>query len=94
MATETTEPLYRVVDAAYQRRSIAPSSNLHPAGVDELMPKTPGRRWAVLLATLGSPTAATGQDQLAIDWPAACGLPKIGTSLRQGTAIGMPHGGV
>ena len=29
-----------VVDAAYEKRSIALSSNLHPAGFDELMPKT------------------------------------------------------
>ena len=28
------------VDAAYEKRSIAISSNLHPAGFDELMPKT------------------------------------------------------
>ena len=34
------EALYRVVDAAYEKRSIAVSSNLHPAGFDELMPKT------------------------------------------------------
>jgi DNA replication protein DnaC len=34
------EALYRVVDAAYEKRSIALSSNLHPAGFDELMPKT------------------------------------------------------
>jgi len=37
---ETAEALYRVVDAAYEKRSIALSSNLHPAGFDELMPKT------------------------------------------------------
>jgi len=29
-----------VEDAAYEKRSIALSSNLHPAGFDELMPKT------------------------------------------------------
>ena len=40
VATETAEALYRVVDAAYEKRSIAISSNLHPAGFDELMPKT------------------------------------------------------
>ena len=28
------------VDAAYEKRSVAISSNLHPAGFDELMPKT------------------------------------------------------
>jgi hypothetical protein len=40
VTTETAEALYRVVDAAYETRSIALSSNLHPAGFDELMPKT------------------------------------------------------
>jgi len=34
------EGLYRLVDAAYEKRSIALSSNLHPASFDELMPKT------------------------------------------------------
>jgi DNA replication protein DnaC len=37
---DTAEGLYRLVDAAYERRSVAVSSNLHPAGFDELMPKT------------------------------------------------------
>ena len=40
VTTETAEALYRVVDAAYEKRSIALSSNLHPAGFDELIPKT------------------------------------------------------
>jgi DNA replication protein DnaC len=40
VTTKTPEALYRVVDAAYENRSIALSSNLHPAGFDELMPKT------------------------------------------------------
>lgn len=40
VATETAEALYRIVDAAYERRSLALSSNLHPSGFDELMPKT------------------------------------------------------
>jgi DNA replication protein DnaC len=40
VAAETAEALYRVVDAAYEKRCIALSSNLHPAGFDELMPKT------------------------------------------------------
>jgi DNA replication protein DnaC len=40
VTTDTAEALYRVVDAAYEKRSIAMSSNLHPAGFDELMPKT------------------------------------------------------
>ena len=37
---ETAEGFFRVVDAAYERRSIALSSNLHPEGFDELMPKS------------------------------------------------------
>jgi DNA replication protein DnaC len=40
VSTDAAEGLYRLVDAAYERRSIAISSNLHPAGFDELMPKT------------------------------------------------------
>lgn len=40
VSADTAEALYRVVDAAYENRSIALSSNLHPAGFDELMPKT------------------------------------------------------
>ena len=40
VSAETAEALYRVVDAAYEKRAIALSSNLHPAGFDELMPKT------------------------------------------------------
>ena len=37
---DAAEGLYRLVDAAYEKRSVAISSNLHPAGFDELMPKT------------------------------------------------------
>jgi DNA replication protein DnaC len=40
VSEDTAEVLYRVVDAAYERRSLAISSNLHPSGFDELMPKT------------------------------------------------------
>jgi DNA replication protein DnaC len=40
VATETAEALYRVIDAAYEKRAVALSSNLHPSGFDELMPKT------------------------------------------------------
>jgi DNA replication protein DnaC len=40
VSNDTAEALYRVVDAAYENRSIALSSNLHPAGFDALMPKT------------------------------------------------------
>lgn len=37
---DAAEGLYRLIDAAYERRSVAISSNLHPSGFDELMPKT------------------------------------------------------
>ena len=40
VAQDAAEGLYRLVDAAYEKRSIAISSNLHPAAFDELMPKT------------------------------------------------------
>jgi len=37
---EAAEALFRVIDAAYERRSIAISSNIHPGGFDELLPTT------------------------------------------------------
>jgi hypothetical protein len=40
VAPDAAEGLYLLVDAAYEKRSVAISSNLHPAGFDELMPKT------------------------------------------------------
>jgi DNA replication protein DnaC len=40
VSADAAEALFRVVDAAYERRSIALSSNIHPSGFDELMPKT------------------------------------------------------
>lgn len=40
VSDDAAEGLYRLVDAAYEKRSIALSSNLHPAGFDELMSKT------------------------------------------------------
>jgi DNA replication protein DnaC len=40
VSTEAAEGFYRLVDAAYERRSLAVSSNLHPSGFDEIMPKT------------------------------------------------------
>ncbi|MGV9269511.1 ATP-binding protein [Kitasatospora sp. NPDC003701] len=35
-----TEAFYRIIDAAYERRSIAVTSNIHPSGFDTIMPKT------------------------------------------------------
>jgi DNA replication protein DnaC len=40
ISSDAAEALFRVVDAAYEKRSIALSSNIHPSGFDELMPKT------------------------------------------------------
>ncbi len=40
VAQDAAEGLYRLIDAAYEKRSVAISSNLHPAAFDELMPKT------------------------------------------------------
>jgi DNA replication protein DnaC len=37
---EAAKAFYRLVDAAYERRSIAVTSNLHPSGFDTIMPKT------------------------------------------------------
>ncbi|MGW4528956.1 IS21-like element helper ATPase IstB [Amycolatopsis sp. NPDC004378] len=40
VSAEAAEALYRVADAAYERRSIALTSNIHPSGFDTIMPKT------------------------------------------------------
>lgn len=37
---DAAEAFYRVVDAAYDRRSAAVTAILHPASVDPIMPKT------------------------------------------------------
>lgn len=37
---DAAEAFYRLVDAAYERRSIAVTSNIHPSGFDSIMPKT------------------------------------------------------
>jgi hypothetical protein len=37
---DPAEAFYRLIDAAYERRSLATSSNVHPAGFDELVPAT------------------------------------------------------
>lgn len=40
VSPDAAEGLYRLAGAAYEKRSVAVSSNLHPSGFDELMPKT------------------------------------------------------
>jgi DNA replication protein DnaC len=37
---DAAEAFYRIVDAAYERRSIAVTSNIHPSGFDTIMSKT------------------------------------------------------
>src|SRR5205814_3116028 len=38
VAQDAAEGLYRLVDAAYEKRSVTVPTNLHPAAFDELMP--------------------------------------------------------
>lgn len=40
ITNDAAEGLYRLIDAAYERRSVAISTNLHPSGFDELMPRS------------------------------------------------------
>ncbi|MDA8342190.1 MAG: IS21-like element helper ATPase IstB [Actinomycetota bacterium] len=40
LSADAAEGLYRLVDAAYERRSLAISTNLHPSGFDQLMDRT------------------------------------------------------
>ncbi|WP_456294338.1 ATP-binding protein [Streptomyces mirabilis] len=37
---DAAEAFYRIIDAAYERRSIAVTSNIHPSGFDTIMPET------------------------------------------------------
>ena len=37
---DAAEALYRITGAAYERRSVAVTSNIHPSGFDTIMPKT------------------------------------------------------
>jgi DNA replication protein DnaC len=36
---DAAEAFYRIVDAAYERRSIAVTSNIHPSGFDGICPR-------------------------------------------------------
>lgn len=40
ISADAAEGLYRLIDVAYERRSVAVSSNLHPSGLDQLMDPT------------------------------------------------------
>jgi hypothetical protein len=41
---EAAEAFYRIIDAAYERRSIAVTSNIRPSDFDTIMPKSAGAR--------------------------------------------------
>ena len=62
VSADAAEALFRVVDAAYEKRSIAISSNIHPSGFDELMPKSsqprPSSGYSIT-PTSSSPTGTT-----------------------------------
>lgn len=47
VGADTAEGLYRIVEAAYERKSVAVSSNLHPSKAHRF-----GHRYAVLHLTL------------------------------------------
>jgi len=73
VTTETAEALYRVVDAAYEKRSIALSSNLHPAGFDELMPKTIANATVDRLLTTPTSSSPTATRSVSPKQPQAKG---------------------
>ena len=52
ISPDAAEGFYRLVDSAYEQRSIAVSSNLHPSGFDQIMDKT------IALVLLSSPEDA------------------------------------
>jgi DNA replication protein DnaC len=57
---DAAEAFYRLVDAAYERRSVAVTSNLHPSGFDTIMPKAlapPPSTGSSTTPTSCSPTA-------------------------------------
>ena len=39
VSQDAAEAFYRLIDAAYEKRSVAVTSNLHPSGFDTIMPK-------------------------------------------------------
>jgi IstB-like ATP binding protein len=71
---EAAEAFYRVIDAAYQRRSLAVTSNIHPGGSTPSCPRHwPRRRWTgcCTTPTWSSPrVTATGSPR---PWPARGG---------------------
>jgi hypothetical protein len=67
VAPDAAEALFRVLDAADEKRSIALTSNIHPAGFDELMPKTPPPPPSTACCT--TPTSYSPKERTATDSP-------------------------
>ncbi|GGW81943.1 hypothetical protein GCM10010350_78350 [Streptomyces galilaeus] len=83
---DAAEAFYRIIDAAYERRSIAVTSNIHPPGFDTIMPKTLVgastdrlMRQAHLVTTTGDShrlaEALAGKGVVALDLPPSPGTP-------------------
>ncbi|MFM9702560.1 ATP-binding protein [Streptomyces galilaeus] len=83
---DAAEAFYRIIDAAYERRSIAVTSNIHPPGFDTIMPKTLVgastdrlMRQAHLVTTTGDShrlaEALAGRGVVALDLPPSPGTP-------------------
>jgi C-terminal processing protease CtpA/Prc len=98
---DAAEAFYRIVDAAYERRSIAVTSNIHPSGFDGIMPKTLATatvdrllHHAHLITTEGDSHRGGGGNgngwQAGVFLPsstfdAMCVAPRSGTADRSGT---------
>ncbi len=59
---DAAEAFYRIVDAAYERRSVAVTSNIHPSGFDSIVPKTLATATGSCTTHISSPPRATRTD--------------------------------
>ena len=62
VSADAAEALFRVIDAASEKRSITISSNVHPSGFDELMPKSIATATVDRLLHHAHVTITEGQD--------------------------------
>jgi DNA replication protein DnaC len=58
---DAAEAFYRITDAAYERRSVPVTSNIHPSGFDSIMPKTLATATVDNRSTHGFPGLASGR---------------------------------
>jgi DNA replication protein DnaC len=58
---DAAEAFYRIADAAYERRSVAVTSNIHPSGFDSIMPKTLATATVDNRSTRGFPWSGPGR---------------------------------